>query len=239
MPNDREPDATTNEPLIGKGIPHTLPTNRKNDAVEAVGPAPDSPLDVGKRAFITALVAIILNPVSVIVGYLLTSSLQRPILGVEYVSKSFHENSALPSQDLLNRVLTHQRLNSALHGELVARAASHQTPPCTDWLDGKSLEVECLEDIQRAAAGLTNTLMLERAAIEKNLQRIRSGTLERLGIQPMPLIRSEPFALGPDKLAPVLKGELADCETMLDTLQPFAATHWRNPAGSISQPWVC
>jgi hypothetical protein len=182
-------------------------------------PAPAEPAVVtGRKAFITTVIALVISPLSLLLGYWLNHTLQKPRWHVEYTDTSlFLEPSSLDSE-VLKKAMANNLLQVWLRQELERIAAMQQSEPCTDWLDGKPLTSRCIGDIRRAADSVSRIADSERAAAQENLKRIREKSWKDKGIVQMMSVRPELLAIDPEKLSPVVTGQLAQLEDLVSQL---------------------
>jgi hypothetical protein len=186
----------------------------------------ESPFLTGKKAMVTALVAIIMNPVSLVTGYLLNHALQNPRFNIEYVSETFFAESGQLQPEVVANVVSNKVINPLLRDHLMrltAEQADDAKKRCTDWLSGGALESECYGQVQTTATGLLSVAETERSALKENLRRIDAKSIETEGIEPMQMVRPEILALGADRMAPALRGQLSQFEAVLPKLRAFVA----------------
>jgi hypothetical protein len=185
----------------------------------------ESALSAGKKAFITTLIAIILNPFSVGLGYYLNHLLQKPQLQIELVNQTFYTEAAgsIPD-DLVTAIVTNRTLNTRLRSNLQSLVPNDSTKPLaaiTRWLDGSPLDKSDYSAVRPTMAGFLSFVDSERDAININLARINSGKVESEGIHPMQIVPAFVMSLAPEKMVPLLKGQLQELDEITKILHPF------------------
>jgi hypothetical protein len=185
-------------------------------------PAPAEPSIVtGRKAFITTVIALVVSPLSLLLGYWLNHALQRPTWQSEYTDTSVYSNSGKPDPGVLKNAMANSLLRLWLRQEVERIAAMQKSEPCTDWLDGKPLAPRCIGDLRRAADSVLRIADSERNAARENLKRIREKTWKDKGIVQMMSVRAELLAIDPEKLAALLTGQLAQLEDLVSQLGPL------------------
>jgi hypothetical protein len=184
--------------------------------------APAEPAIVtGRKAFITTVIALVISPLSLLLGYWLNHALQQPRWRLEYSDNVIYTESGSPDPEVLKKAMANSLLRMWLRQEVERIAAMQRSEPCTDWIDGKPLTPRCIGDLRRAADSVLRTAESERDAARENLKRIRDKTWKDKGIVQMMSVRAELLAIDPEKLAALLTGQLAQLEDLESQLGPL------------------
>ncbi len=178
-------------------------------------------LFTGKTALISTLIAIVMSPISLVIGFLLNHALQQPRWEVAYVDRTLFTTREMPSKEQIEPVVAHKGLRIALLSNLARSADMKNARECIDWLDGGKFDPECFDAVYGIASGLLSTTENEIEAIRENLRRIEKKEIREKGYRHMDNVRAEFLALDPDRMAPLLRGQLGELDDMMKTLRPF------------------
>jgi hypothetical protein len=144
----------------------------KKESEAAKKKTQDTVVEVGRRAFITAIVAIALNPVSALVGFYITHLLQRPRLSIEDIyTNTMVENHIFPD-DALNTIRQDRQGVLSLK-ESIKRVGTNNAA-CVVWLDGKPWNDSCFSVVEEAANGLSDFLKVEIETTQANIKELEN-----------------------------------------------------------------
>jgi hypothetical protein len=124
---------------------------------------PEAAPHVARNALITTIIAIIVSPLSLVLGYYLNHRLASPRLSLEYISDTYvTENHVLDSAVL--DALNHETdVIARLRDELMRLTTSANESPCVGWIDAGLWEDRCIGFVTDAANGVSASL---RAAVD-------------------------------------------------------------------------
>jgi hypothetical protein len=199
--------------------------------------APETAWGAGRKAFVTTLVAILLNPVSAGVGYYMNHYLQRPSLEITYVSSSVDvENSTFP-KGVWDALQKNQTLVTQIREGLTKLLQNPSESPCLDWLDKQDSWLDqCTPLVNRWLRGYQKASQAELAAVETNLDILaRNQKVATEGLVPMQnfhldsislqLRVNRPLALANLRsFAKTLKSNLKLQNLLLSTLEEMGKT---------------
>lgn len=120
--------------------------------------AEDKSSRVVRNALITSIVAILMNPVSVLVGYYLNQTLQKPKLSIEYVSETYYVEPHVLSPSVAQALSKDPELVAVLRDALTRMLLERGGEPCTAWLDAGAWKDDCLSVIREVAYGFLGSL---------------------------------------------------------------------------------
>jgi hypothetical protein len=169
----------------------------RNASPPASKAAEETPWGAGKKAFVTTLIAIILNPVSAGVGYYMNQYFQRPSLEIRYLSNSVEvENVAFP-QPVWAALQKDQDLVTQIREGLTKLLPNPSESPCLDWLDERESWLnQCLPLVNRWLRGFRKASQAELEAADTNLKILSSNQdVPTEGLVPMRNFRLDSISL--------------------------------------------
>jgi hypothetical protein len=151
--------------------------------------APHEPVVVvGRRALITTVIAVAMNPISLVFGYFINHWLQAPSLEVKNaVTVPVVEAKRLGDKALM-LLKQDPKMKATLRGIIMTSPLAPNGPQntCTQWLDGQTWDDKCTPVIDDALKGLKPEIGLEESALRTNLQQLRNWKPgEPLDLQPI------------------------------------------------------
>jgi hypothetical protein len=145
---------------------------------------PESVAVMSRNALIGTIVAIALNPISLILGYVISHWLQAPKLGIQFAVPNYFEGDKLLGPEGIQILQSSPRMATVFRRAVEQSAA--ERPQCTSWMDHKPWDSNCEDVVRNAFSGLKNSLNLDTGAIAKNIQRIHAWKLPaRLVLEPV------------------------------------------------------
>ena len=115
----------------------------------------DSSGRIARNALITTIVAIIMNPVSVGLGYYLNQELRKPRITIEYISDHYYGIQQTLDAKVSAAVVAEQDLIVNLRDTLTRRANERGAETCVDWLANASLwEDRCIPIVKEVSTGI-------------------------------------------------------------------------------------
>jgi hypothetical protein len=111
-----------------------------------------------RNAFLTTIVAILMNPVSAVLGYYLNQTLQKPNLSIEYISNTYVVDSHTLDPRVAKQLVNDHELASRIRDALTILAASRGTESCVEWVNGGSWDDRCIPVVKEVASGLMGSL---------------------------------------------------------------------------------
>ncbi len=120
----------------------------------------------GKTALITTLVALALNPISVIVGYFLNESLSAPELSIQYVDILPHERKLSIDQPILAGVIRNPILKAFLEKEIDYN--------CDNWVRTPEISSRCIAAAIGAVEEVINQVEFEIEGHQANMDTIEA-----------------------------------------------------------------
>jgi hypothetical protein len=142
------------------------------EAIERREKAENSVVQTGRRAFVVALVGILLNPFSVLTGFYINHLLQKPEFRIETVNENYEvENHVFPP-DNVKSLQTNPLLLGGLR-ETISRTS--QSEDCTAWLDGGDWIDSCFDPVDNVARGVRGTLIADIDVLKNDIALITSS----------------------------------------------------------------
>lgn len=155
----------------------------------------DSSARIARNALITTVVAILMNPVSVGLGYYLNQILRKPHISIEYISDNYGEVSHTLDLKVVTALTAHTDLVGNLRDTLTRMANERTVEACVEWLkDNSSWEDRCIPVVREVATGISGALAVGAKGSFQN-------------------------AAGRAPPANVLKSQMAALQALLDDLQ--------------------
>lgn len=146
---------------------------------------PDSPQDssfwkTSRRAVITTLIAITLNPISITFGYFLGQRLQSPRLRIEYIAVELETSPFVVDESALRPIRQNIVLIRYLNSKLPF--------DCEDWVSDGFITETCIEPSSKAVGEIIDQEGFSVAMIDENVRALErwDGTSELL-LQPVML----------------------------------------------------
>lgn len=185
----------------------------------------ESAVVTGRRAFITTLVAIGLNPISAAIGYYMNHLLQRPQLEIQYVSDTYFVENHVLDPEIVKVLKNEAELATTLR-ETIFRQGS-VSEPCTaaGWLDGGPWIDDCSPSVEQAVNGLIGAHRAEIAALRANITALEaSRSDDSPSLRPMRSVPVEILFLKDksEKLG-MLRASLTVLERQLGLLQRLSS----------------
>jgi hypothetical protein len=187
----------------------------------------ESVVITGRAAFITTLVAIILNPISVAVGYYMNHFLQRPELEIQYISDTYFVENHKLDPEILQVLKNEAELTTGLR-DVMFRQGSNAPEPCTAWLDGEPWIDNCRPSVEQAVNFLIGAHRAEIAALRTNLAALEAlKPDEAPNLRPMQSLRVEILSLktlrDKNEALGMLRASLMVLESQLGLLQRLSS----------------
>jgi hypothetical protein len=139
---------------------------------------------VGRNALIATVVAILMNPISVVLGYYLNHILEKPRLSIEYVSDTYDIESHALNAEVAKTLSSNPDIAENLREVLTRLASERGQEPCIDWLNDGDWDDRCIPIVKEVATGIIGAL---RA-------RVASGAAPT-GSQPSPAAAMQKLAV--------------------------------------------
>jgi hypothetical protein len=151
----------------------------------------------GKKAFVTTVIAIMLNPVSAGVGYYMNHYLQRPSLEIRYVTKSYGQEDTVFPKKVWDILQKNQAFVTQLRDGLSRQQPEPIEPGCLDWLDDQGVwQDQCMPSVKRLLRGWQKALQAELKAADENVRILTSKQdVSVEGLVPMANFRLESISL--------------------------------------------
>lgn len=128
-----------------------------------------------RKALITTVIAIALNPISLVAGYFINHYLQAPKLSIQYTIPIYTTAPRQLGAEGLKALADSPRMSASIRNTIAQRApAGSPQSVCTLWLDGKDWNNECDENVTDALNGMQESADVDIAAIKRNIQIIDS-----------------------------------------------------------------
>ncbi|HVT61600.1 MAG TPA: hypothetical protein VHR45_24780 [Thermoanaerobaculia bacterium] len=155
--------------------------------------SPETQLDsTSRKAFITTLVAILLNPVSVATGYLLSHWFAAPKWRIATISRSYTVEDHMLDAKIVAALNDVPGLSANLRDTITRNQAGTAEGSCVTWLDGEPWEDRCLATVKQAVFGILGAQLAEKTALEANINALeQSHALKEPTLQPMAVVRIE------------------------------------------------
>ncbi len=155
-------------------IHKTTETKKQEPLTKEETPAkPTSVTATGRTALITTVIAIALNPISLVAGYFINHLLQAPKLTIENVIPSYTVFPKKLGPEGVKALESSPRMSSAIRNIVAQRVpVGSQQPVCTLWLDGQDWDDSCEDQVRDSIGGLRQTLILEKQSLTNNIQII-------------------------------------------------------------------
>jgi hypothetical protein len=121
----------------------------------------------GKTALLTTLIAIALNPISIVIGYYLSQSLQAPKLEISYVEPEYGLEPLKPSPALLaawNR--------DPYFRDDVYQGVQSVNPTCRGWISETVIRSSCIGEILRLTRQTLDRQIFDKAKLETEIKKI-------------------------------------------------------------------
>ncbi len=135
----------------------------------------ESVSSASRKALMTTVIAIALNPVSLVAGYFINHLLQAPKLEIQYSVPVYSSLGKKLGLEGIKALADSPRMNSAVRNTIAQRVpAGSQQPVCTLWLDEQDWDENCEDQVLDSINGLRQTLMLETKALANNIQIIKA-----------------------------------------------------------------
>lgn len=151
--------------------------NLLEEANEQKEKAEGSVVQTGRRAFVVALVGILLNPVSVLTGFYINHLLQKPEFKIETINETYEvENHVFPPN--VSKSLQTTPLLLAGLRETISRTS--QSEDCTAWLDGNDWIDSCFDPVDNAARGVRGALLADIDALKDDIALVASSDSKHL-----------------------------------------------------------
>jgi hypothetical protein len=118
-------------------------------------------VSTSRQVIASTLVATLLSPLSLVLGFYLGHALQKPRLSIVDLDQSFYLKDHSISDDLRKQLAEQPLLVMMLRGELMRTASAKTENPCTSWLDGEHWQDSCTDSVLSAARSLAGSLTAE------------------------------------------------------------------------------
>jgi hypothetical protein len=180
---------------------------------------PQSLLFTGKSALVTTLIAVALNPISIIVGYYLSQSLQAPKLEISYVEPEYELESSKPSPALLAAWNKDPYFRDFIYQEL-----QYANPVCRGWISENSIRSSCLRDILRVTRQSMDKQKYDKEKLEVEIKKI-SGTPNGQRLSLSNYFVGLPACGAADRVGCLdsLNSSLSDYNARLEVMEKFIA----------------
>src|SRR5260221_11553421 len=121
----------------------------------------------GKTAIVTTLIAIALNPISIIIGYYLSQSLQAPKLEINYVEPEYVLEPLRPSPALLQAWNKYPFFRDYIYQDLV-----YVGPSCRGWISDSVVRSSCINEIVGIAKQIRDRNKFSKEVAQNEINRI-------------------------------------------------------------------
>jgi hypothetical protein len=148
--------------------PATAAVCQGNEAMTRVASSKqESVWFTGRSALITALIAIALNPIYIIIGYYISQTLQAPKLEISYADIDYDVAPLKPNTKLLSVWNKDPYFKDFMNQQM-----QFQSPTCQGWFSETAIRPSCLNDAARVARPTLEQRKFDKEKLEADLQRI-------------------------------------------------------------------
>lgn len=163
-------------------VDQPVPDKQREASEEPLGKSKETPTIVesaakadSRKALITTVIAIALNPISLVAGYFINHSLQAPKMGIQNTIPVYTFAPKQLGAEGLKALADAPRMSASIRNTIVQRAPSGSPQSvCTLWLDGKDWNGDCEANVIDALNGTQESANLDIAALKSNIQTIES-----------------------------------------------------------------
>ena len=140
---------------------------------------------MGRRSFITSMIAILMIPVSTAIGYYMNKALQRPELNIAVIDDTQYTKEQTLQESAYDTIVSDKRLLAVLRDTITKLETDDRS--CADWLsDRNEWHSRCMALVDQTITGLLDSNRAEQSSILTNLEILEKWSPgESLSLEPM------------------------------------------------------